>query len=177
MTSAGTARREEDNFTQDRISNQRRMKMKDATKIAAFLTHTRVATRNEIASGCDISRQSAQAILDVIVAAHEVTRTGSEDNTATYSLAHQAPVAKPEPDGIVLTEREQWAINARKEGLEAFKRSHPEEYPAPTPRVIITDEQVEAELAKRKAVPLTPEEYAEALKRPKHLGNPQQFVR
>jgi hypothetical protein len=154
------------------------MDTKDATKVAAFLTHTRVATRNEIASGCGISRQSAQAILDVICAAHEVTRIGSEDNTATYSLANQAPVAKPAP--IDPRSPEQiWSDQQRVEGLRRWKRAHPNETYVPPARYEPSEEEVQAAIDAKKVTPLSPEDHADLEQRLRNRTprNPQQFVK
>jgi len=154
------------------------MDTKDATKVATFLTHTRVATRNEIASGCDISRASVQSILDVVVSDGAVIRTGSEDNTATYSLAGISPVTEATAAGPVLTESEKWAIDARKQGLASWKESHPEEYLAPTSRRTISDVEVDAEMAKRKVEPLTEAERRslEIATRNRTPRNPQERI-
>ena len=155
------------------------MEPKDPAKVAAFLTRTRVATRNEIASGCDISRANVQSILNVVVSDGAVIRTGSEDNTATYALAGVSPVTEAMTAGPVKTSAEIWAENARRQGLADWKKNHPEEYPAPQKRYEPSDEEIAAEQATRAVTPLSAEESADLERRTRGRipVNQQQFIK
>jgi hypothetical protein len=154
------------------------MDTKDATKVATFLTHTRVATRNEIASGCDISRANVQSILDVICAAHEVIRTATEDNTATYSLANQEPVAMPEPIDK-RTAEQRWSDEQRAAGLRRWKMEHPSETPQQPRKYEPSDDEIQQALNATKVQPISAEEREDLERRTRNRipQNPQQFLK
>jgi hypothetical protein len=136
-------------------SGKGRFTMSDAAKVREFLTHTRTATRNEIAGGTGLPRDAVQSILDAVVAAGEVVKQGDETNSARYSLAGVSTVSESALPQPIKTAAEVWADNARREGLAMWKKSHPEEYPASQKRYEPSSEEIDAEIEKRKVEPLT----------------------
>ena len=136
------------------------MDTNDVAKVQQFLKLSRNATRNEIAGGTGLNRDVVDAILAAVVAAGGIIKTG-EANTATYSLAGQsATVSAPEPEDRRSSEQI-WSDNERARAMVDWKRTHPEEFPAPQKRYSPSDEEISAFAESQKVAPLTPEQRRE----------------
>lgn len=150
------------------------MEITEVRQVREFLLHGgHDLHAKEIASGTGLSLSSVEAILEIVVAAGEVTKDGTE-NTAIYNLVGASVMPVVEPTAPWKSTEQIWSDSARKQVLEAEKAKQP----PPPKRYSPTEEEIAAATPKP-VKPLTAEE-RQALKLLEgHRGgvNPQAFIR